>query len=40
MVLFFNKDREISGICSLADTAFFQGFLTTLDPPLPIEVLI
>ena len=27
---FFNKDREISGICSLTDTAFFQGFLTTL----------
>ena len=27
---FFNKNREISGICSLTDTAFFQGFLTTL----------
>lgn len=27
---FFSKNREISGICSLTDTAFFQGFLTTL----------
>ena len=27
---FFSKNREISGICSLDDTAFLQGFLTTL----------
>ena len=27
---FFNKNREIAGICSLADTAFLHGFLTTL----------
>lgn len=27
---FFNKNREIAGVCSLADAAFLHGFLTTL----------
>ena len=27
---FFTKNREISGVCSLADAAFLPGFLTTL----------
>ena len=28
--VFFSKSREISGICSLDDSAFLRGFLTTL----------
>ena len=27
---FFNKKREVEGICSLSDTVLLQGFLTTL----------
>lgn len=27
---FFNKNRDISGICPMADAAFLPGFLTTL----------
>lgn len=27
---FFNKTREVEGICSLSDTVLLQGFLTTL----------
>ena len=27
---FFSKNREIAGICPLADSAFLHGFLTTL----------
>ena len=27
---FFNKQREVEGICSLSDTVLLQGFLTTL----------
>ena len=27
---FFNKQREVEGICSLPDTVLLQGFLTTL----------
>ena len=27
---FFTDNREVSGICPLSDTAFLQGFLTTL----------
>ena len=27
---FYSKNREISGVCPVADAAFLQGFLTTL----------
>ena len=32
---FFNKQREVEGICSLSDTVLLQGFVTTLRNLIP-----